>query len=965
MASRRAREHLSQTDSSAANERVEKWERTKALFNAVLDKPPDERADFLISAAGENFQLRESVSRLLAANDEDDDFMETPAAAINATSPIDSLPDLLPAGGRIGPYLLVREIGRGGMGTVHFATRDDGEFRHGVALKLVKPGMDTDLIVRRFRHERQILADMDHPNIARLYDGGSTEGGRPYFVMEYIEGDPIDVYCAKHELGVPERLQLFQAVCAAVQYAHQNLIVHRDIKTSNIIVTEAGVPKLLDFGIAKFLDPARVESVTVAPITMRAMTPEYASPEQVRGDPITTASDVYSLGVLLYELLAGRRPYEVTSSRPEDIARAVCDTDPVPPSQAIKNDPGARRRLRGDLDTIVLMAMQKNPRRRYASVEKFSEDIGRHLRRMPVAARRDTPGYRATRFVRRNRVAVATAATVLASLVAGLATTMWQARVAQTERARAERRFSEVRSLATSFLFELHDAIAPLPGSTPVRGLLVKRALASLDGLAKEAQGDPGLQKDLAAAYERVGRVQGNSYNSNLGDTRGALISYQKSLEIRKRLALDNPESPEFQYELASGYGGLGDMNSNVGELAEAANDYQSAIAIRRTLRLRNPADTANRSAMAELYNFLGDTQGMDGYPNLGNVPGALASYRQSVKLREELLSESPQNTDRKVGLANSLMNLGYLGNIAGDTLGAPQVRRSVDILERVLASDPNDATRRLELLSGYARLRSVLADAGQLDNAIAVDRETIAMLDTMLSADPTNTLLRRNRGAMMNWLGRDLRSSGRPDLAAGIHRQVIVIAEELAARDAGSSEHRQDVAFTHYLLAEALSDSRNDREALSEFRIAAAKKEKLRVSEPSNMRHSDELALIYTGTGKVLTRTGDFGGAAEMFAKAIPLAEAAMVRTKANMKAKVTLASAYLGAGKLHASMTKLNISAAQRTSQWREARALFSKSSDIWQGIKTGRRLSGAQAKSLADVEREAAACDSALRN
>jgi hypothetical protein len=446
---------------------------------------------------------------------------------------------------------------------------------------------------------------------------------------------------------------------------------------------------------------------------------------------------------------------------------------------------------------------------------------------------------------------------------------------------------------------------------------------------------------------------------------RGALVSYQKSLEIRKRLALDNPTSVEFQNELASGYGGLGDMNSNVGELAEAAKDYESAIAIRRMLRLRNPGDTANLSSMAELYNFLGDTQGMDGYPNLGNVPGALASYRQSVNLREELLTRSPQNTDRKVGVANSLMNLGYLANIVGDTSGSQQVIRSVDILESVVAADPNDATRRLELLSGYARLRSVFADAGHLDNAIAVDRKTIAMLDQMLSADPKNTLLRRNRGAMMNWLGRDLRSAGRPDLAAGIHRQVILIAEELAAGDAGSSEHQQDVAFTHYLLAEALSDSRNDREALSEFRIAAAKKEKLRVKEPTNMRHSDELALIYTGTGKVLTRTGDFAGAAAMFAKSIPLAEAATVRSRTNMKAKVTLASAYLGAGKLHASMTMSRLSASEKASHWREARSLFSKSSDIWQGIKAGRRLSDAQAKSLAEAERETAASDSALRN
>jgi tetratricopeptide (TPR) repeat protein len=940
------------------------WEQTKALFNAALDIAPNERAAFLLNSAGDNAELREAVARLLAAHDEDDAFMETPAAEMHAKTSSASEPEQFPDGGRIGQYRVSREIGRGGMGTVHLAYRDDGEFRHQVALKLVKRGMDTDMILRRFRYERQILADLDHPNIAQLYDGGTTDDGRPYFVMEYIEGDPIDAYCRRHGLDVIQRLKLFQSVCAAVQYAHQNLIVHRDIKTSNILVTAAGAPKLLDFGIAKLLDSSREESLTAAPLTMRALTPEYASPEQVRGDPITTASDVYSLGVLLYELLAGHRPYEVNSTRPEDIARTVCDTDPVPPSQAAgEAAPGMRRRLRGDLDTIVLMAMQKDPRRRYTSVQQLSDDIGRHLNRQPVIARRDTSGYRAARFIRRNRAIVATGVTVLASLVIGLAATMWQARVAQTERARAERRFSEVRSLATSFLFEIHDAIAPLPGSTPARGLLVKRALTSLDGLAKEAEGDPGLQKDLAAAYERVGQVQGNSYYSNLGDTKGALISYRKSLEIRKKLVLDNPQSLQLQYELASGYGGLADMNSAVGELAAAAKDYESAINIRRSLRAKNPRDTANTSAMAELYNFLGDTQGMDGYANLGDVSGALASYRQSVSLREELAHQSPVSVDYGVGLANSLMNLGFLSDIVGDSTGADEVRRAVGILERIVGTRPNDAPRRLELLSGYARLRSVLSGSGHLDDAIAVDRKTIGMLDEMIAVDPENKLLRRNRSNMTNWLGRDLRASGRSDLALIQHRKALDMSERLARADARSSEHQHDVAISHYLIAESLSDLRQDREALAEYRIAANSKESLRISEPTNSRHADDLALIYSGIGTILTRTSDYPAAAKMVDKAIPLAQAAALRNKTNMKARVNLASTYFGAGRLHASMAAPMASREEKTLHWREARGLFARSLDIWQNIARGRHLTDAQAKQLADSAHEIAICDQAL--
>jgi eukaryotic-like serine/threonine-protein kinase len=607
--------------------------------------------------------------------------------------------------------------------------------------------------------------------------------------------------------------------------------------------------------------------------------------------------------------------------------------------------------------------MQKDSHRRYASVDQFSEDIGRHLRGLPVAARRDTARYRAAKFIRRNRIGVITAAAVLLSLVAGLATTMWQAREAQTERVRAERRFAEVRTLATSFLFELHDAIADLPGSTPARALLVKRALTSLDGLARESQGDPSLQRDLAAAYERVGRVQGNSYNSNLGDTQGALVSYRKSLAIREQLAHDNPESLELQSELASGYSGLADMNSGVGELAMAAKGYRRAIAIRQKLRAKNPADEPNRVAIAEAYNFLGDTQGMDGYANLGDVPGALESYRQSVKVREELLAGSPKSVEYNVGLANSLMNLGYLASVVGDTSGAVHVRRSVAILEGVTAANPNDATRKLELLSGYARLRSVLAEAGQLDDAIATDSKTVMMLGQMLSADPSNNLLRRNLGAMINWLGRDQRSAGESALAVSSHRKALDIAEKLAAGDSKSTEHRHDVAFSHYLLAEALSDMKDDSHALSEYNVAAEQKEKLRAIEPTNTRHADDLALIYTGTANVLTREGRVSQARAAIEQAIPLAEATAARSATNRKAKVNLALTYFAAGRLHESMTKGIMNHGDLLAQWRETRALFTKSSDIFQKLDAQRHLSVAQAKTLADTAHEIAKCDEAL--
>src|SRR5262249_19941660 len=328
---------------------------------------------------------------------------------------------------RIGAYQIVEEIGHGGMGEVYRAVRADGQYTKEVAIKLVRSGFESGSLAERFRNERQILASLDHPNIARLLDGGTTKDAVPYLVMELITGVPIDQYCDDHSLSVSDRLELFRQVCAAVQYAHQRLVIHRDIKPSNILVTHDGVPKLLDFGVAKLLDP----SVNTGTTIVRAMTPEYASPEQIRGEHITTGSDVYSLGVVLYRLLTGRSPYAGDTSTPHGLAKAICDDDPVKPSTAIlkseesgKGDgtsPAAkairskredspaklRRRLAGDLNNVVLMALRKDPSRRYVSVEQFSEDLRRHLEDIPGPARTDAVSYRGGKFIRRHKNGVA------------------------------------------------------------------------------------------------------------------------------------------------------------------------------------------------------------------------------------------------------------------------------------------------------------------------------------------------------------------------------------------------------------------------------------------------------------------------------------------------------------------------------------------------------------------------------
>ena len=419
----------------------ERWLRLNRLFHGALALDPGAREAYLAAQCGGDADLRREAERLLAAHERAGGFIEEPAVA-RATagfgageSEAEGGTGAVSPGLRLGAYGIVREIGRGGMGAVYLAERVDGQFEQRVAVKLIKRGMDTDLVLRQFRAERQILASLEHGDIARLLDGGTTEDGRPYFVMEYVDGQPIDVWADARRLTVRDRLRLFLRAAGAVEYAHRHRVIHRDLKPVNILVTADGGPKLLDFGIAKVLHPGNDEP-TSSVTGLRLLTPEYASPEQVAGGRATEASDVYSLGVVLYELLTGRSPYRPRSRDPLDVAEAVRTTDPERPSTAVtrpadRAHAGPRRRgveedravatgvetterlrrqLQGDLDTIVLTALRKEPARRYASVALFMEDLQRHLDGLPVRARRDGAGYRLAKFARRNRGPVLAAA---------------------------------------------------------------------------------------------------------------------------------------------------------------------------------------------------------------------------------------------------------------------------------------------------------------------------------------------------------------------------------------------------------------------------------------------------------------------------------------------------------------------------------------------------------------------------
>lgn len=427
---------------------AETWARVKEIFSEVIELDPDLREKRLAEACGDDLQLRTEVEALLRSNDEVEGFIEEPAFAIADAIP----PDIEPSANKqIGHYRIVREIGRGGMGTVFLATRDDGEFQQEVAIKIVSSAFLGRENLRRFRQERQILAELSHPNIARLLDGGVTDDGLPFLVMEYVEGEPLVEFAEKRSLTVEERLRLFQQICRAVAYAHAKLIVHRDIKPSNILVTSDGEIKLLDFGLAKFLD---IESGDITATNFRALTPAYASPEQIRGQPLTTSSDVFSLGVVLYELLTGSRPFNYESMSIAKLIETVSDSEPVKPSSK------ALAMLNRDIDNIVMMAMRTEVERRYRSADQLADDIERHLNGLPVSATEDTFLYRASKFVTRHRFGIASATGLVLILITGIVATLWQARVAMTERDKAQLENEKVEQL-NDYLQSILSAAAP------------------------------------------------------------------------------------------------------------------------------------------------------------------------------------------------------------------------------------------------------------------------------------------------------------------------------------------------------------------------------------------------------------------------------------------------------------------------------------------------------------------------
>jgi len=843
----------------------ERWRQAREILATLIETPAQDREGFLSRSCADDGSLRRQVEELLQAHIATEaNGLDRPAlssglgmAAMRAFARLD--------GQLIGAYRVEAEIAHGGMGTVYLAVRADEAFEKRVAIKVVDRGVLSPRSAELFRHERQILASLEHSNIARLLDGGTREDGSPYLVMEYVEGETITKYCDAHRLSIEERLKRFQKICSAVHFAHQNLVIHRDIKPANILVTAEGEPKLLDFGIAKIVN----DGAAAMTHTLGAMTPAYASPEQLCGLPVTTATDIYSLGLVLYELLTGHYAYARFTS-PAQRQQAILESDPERPSRAVLQQSvdwsvpiGAEqvsalhqlskerlsKRLEGDLESIVAKSIRKEPEQRYSSVVQFSEDISRHLQGKPVVAHESTLVYRGRKFVRRHKFGVATAGLVVALVVTGLVFIVRAERQARAQQALAERRFHEVRKLANSLIFEVHDSIQGLPGATAAKKLIAQRAQEYLDSLAGESKSDPALLAELAAAYRRLASAMGDVLDANTGESAGALHNYQRAAELREAVVRLMPSNVDAQRQLAQSYLDLGHMIADTSEKAKAPEYVEKALRILEPLAAASPQDP---KVQYELAKALERKAGS--LAEAGNLPEARANYERSLPIYQGLMDADPKNEDYRTEVSFSHKHLG--GLLATEHQreklmeGLQHYRAALVLDEELLKSDPQNARKRYAITFTYSDMGYITGNLGDIDGALNYYRKAFDIRSALAKEDPQDTRARSglsNTYEYMSWL---LTKKGWLKEALEDQKQAFQIRKTLSEADSANDSKRLRAAMSEAKLGEAYVtlafDAHNSSLARSSLCLQADSY--LQHALPELTKHSNELVRSEAG---------------------------------------------------------------------------------------------------------------------
>ncbi|MBK7996195.1 MAG: serine/threonine protein kinase [Blastocatellia bacterium] len=828
-----------------------RYNKLTEVFLAALDCSSAERPDFLSQVCANDTELLKEVELLIKNNSPAKAFLEKPIAKLDLATLTESpekkeakeakkLKDFI--GQKVDKYIIKSKIGEGGMGVVFEAIRSDAPDSKSVAIKILSTNILT--IQERFNMEYQIMANLEHPFIARLLDNGKTNDNLPYLVMELVDGQAIDQYCQNQKLNVIERLKLFLKVCEAVEYAHLHLVVHRDLKPSNILVTSNATPKLLDFGIAKIIKHNDI-NVDVTKTGSRLMTPAYASPEQILGKPTTVSVDIYALGILLYKLLTNNLPYQIKDNSFKAIEKVICEQIPLKPSIAVtenkklskKEEQQLVKTLMGDLDNILLMALRKESERRYKSVSEFAQDIQRYLNGFPVIARKDTFKYRASKFIGRNFRYLVTSILIIFLIFAGITTTLWQAKKAQQEKIKAEaqgqllkaqselasQRAKDIRSLSNALMFKYNDELEKLPGATALRQQMISEALNYLDGLNSLQNTDLELQRELALAYQRVGDIQGRPFRINLGNTSAALISYQKSLKIFEDLAQIAPNNPQLEIDLSNSLERVGEALDRTGDINMAMKYFQKALAIREKIVRKNIGNLEYLYSLASCYTKIGDN-----LATRGDFVNAMVLYCKTLSIRTNLVKQEPDNQKYHRGLATIharfILIYQNIYDLINKRIG--QINVSKKLLEKCLyynqlitetakkslENEPENPFLQSELAGCYLQNSSILLQIGDLDD-ISLLEEAISIFEKLAKSDSENKqylFLQANAYRIMADIKLEKQLF---DHSITFCQQAKNIYQELFTNDPNNSNYQSYLAYTHKLLAlnYVATDKNND----------------------------------------------------------------------------------------------------------------------------------------------------------
>ncbi len=813
---------------------IDRWQQVKAILHEASELPQGQRRSFVLKASGGDEELIAEIESLLDSFDGASDFLE------DAPVQLGGLGDAL-EGRTLGEYRIERLIAKGGMGSVYLAQKEMDGVPMKVALKVIRYAASQAYLARRFRLERQILARLTHENILRLLDGGVTSEGLPYIVTEFLDAQNLEKWLATQPT-LSMRLKVFQGICDGVAYAHRNLIVHGDIKPSNILITREGVPKLVDFGIARLLskqeesDPEGGQlTVTMTP----ALTPWWASPEQLRGEPLTIESDCYELGRILFFLLTDQKPFDFTGLGSQQIIEKLRREHPPKPS-TITGD----ARLAGDLDNITLKALEYELGHRYRSVDALADDIERHLAMRPVSARRQTRSYRLQKFILRNKglVSVASAASIALTLAIG--TALYQARQARQSYDSSRQRFEQLRTLANSLIFETDEALVGLQGATKVRIRLVRSSLGYLDELSKQDMADPQLKEDLAAAYEKIGEIQGGNGSLNLGQTSEALASFRKSEAIRESLRKAAKKTPDFltaSNHLARIYARISGTLRDVGDIEGGLAYERKALGIRQALFEGDPGNLSFKRALASSLTTLSGS-----LSQMGDYPGVMETRLEALKMHEEIVAGNAQEASDLRGLALALARMASIEmheNLLKESLG--HYKRALDIDVGILNRNPTHVPYLLSSGWSYNNYGVILTKLGRAAEALDCFTEARRLYESVSFADDRDVRSKSLLETCRIRTAQALLSLGRSNDALRFVQTALSGREKLAAVNRASAGVEGEVAEAHAALGNVYAALRQPGKARSEYQTAQQMLEKLVQSNRGNAVMNEDLQAI------------------------------------------------------------------------------------------------------------------------